>query len=60
MKTETELQIRKLLQLMEMENNLARREVECGDGWLYDHAQTIREYVAMVDALLTDPEVPHE
>ena len=50
--TNDELKVEKLLQLCSMENNLSERETKHGDGWLYDHAQCIREYAAEIDALI--------
>ena len=52
MNTSDELKVRKLIELCKMENNLAEHEDHHGDGWLYDHAQSIREYAAEIDALI--------
>jgi hypothetical protein len=42
----------RLLELIRLENNMAQRETEHGDGWLTDHAEMIRQYDAQLSALL--------
>lgn len=52
MDLKTELRIRELLELIRMENNLAEKETQFGDGWLYDHAGVIHEYHKEISDLL--------
>ena len=51
-----EIKIQALLQLMRMENNLAERETQHGDGWLYNHAEEISNYYRDINNLLKEME----
>jgi len=45
------LRVRNLIAAREFNIAQANRELQCGDGWLFDHAQADREYAAEIDKL---------
>ena len=46
------LQVRNLIAAREFNTALANRELQSGDGWLWDHAAYDRELATEIDALL--------
>jgi hypothetical protein len=46
------LRIRNLIAAREANTAEANRELQSGDGWLWDHGQRDRELAAEIDALL--------